>query len=151
VRHHIRAGVFSMLVVALIAATSLVAPTSASAATRGEIERKLVAKINASRIAHGLRPLQVRDGMRSYARKHSSGMAGRSTLYHTSNFTVICCWRSIGENVAYGYGARSIHRMLMNSPGHRANILSPGKRQVGVGVRIYGGRIWVTEIFRQPW
>jgi uncharacterized protein YkwD len=134
----------------VLAASSLVIPTSASAATRSDIERRLVAKINASRVYHGLVPLRVRDGLRDYSRRHSAAMAGSRTLYHTSNFSVICCWSAIAENIAYGYSARSIHRMFMNSPGHRANILNPRMRHLGVGVKISGGRIWVTEVFRDP-
>ena len=39
----------------------------------------------------------------------------------------------------------------MRSTPHRANILSARMRQVGIGVVSAGGRIWVTEVFRQPW
>jgi uncharacterized protein YkwD len=43
----------------------------------------------------------------------------------------------IGENLAWGVGrlsrARSIVRMWLASPGHRANLLDPGFRLVGVG------------------
>ena len=38
----------------------------------------------------------------------------------------------------------------MNSSAHRANILDRRWRGVGVGVVKSGGRLWVTEIFRQP-
>ena len=38
----------------------------------------------------------------------------------------------------------------MGSAPHRANILNPRMRQVGVGVRGAGGQLWVTEIFRKP-
>jgi uncharacterized protein YkwD len=114
------------------------------------LERGLVARINTARKARGLHTLAVRDDLRRHARVHSAAMARRGYLFHTRDFNVICCWRSIGENVAYGYSATSIHRMFMNSSGHRANILSANKRHVGVGVRIEGDTFWVTEVFRQP-
>ena len=38
----------------------------------------------------------------------------------------------------------------MGSSGHRANILNPAMRHVGVGVVSSGGQLWVTEIFRTP-
>ena len=38
----------------------------------------------------------------------------------------------------------------MRSAPHRANILNQRMRQVGVGVVFAGGRLWVTEVFRQP-
>ena len=51
-----------------------------------------------------------------------------------------------GENLAMGYqDPRAVHGQLMNSPGHRANILKPQFRAVGIGhacnitVEIFGG------------
>jgi uncharacterized protein YkwD len=42
-----------------------------------------------------------------------------------------------GENLAWGVGrsaaARTILRSWMASPGHRANLLRPGWRRIGVG------------------
>ena len=47
---------------------------------------------------------------------------------------------AIGENIAYGSGSRSsprsIGRAWMNSPGHRANILSSNYREIGIGLAI---------------
>ena len=44
---------------------------------------------------------------------------------------------TFGENIAYGggrYGTpKSITKAWMNSPGHRANILNPTFKDVGVG------------------
>ena len=51
-----------------------------------------------------------------------------------------------GENLAMGYQEpRAVHALLMNSPGHRANILKPQFRAVGIGhacnitVELFGG------------
>jgi hypothetical protein len=38
------------------------------------------------------------------------------------------------ENIGRGYGAEEIHRGLMESPGHRANVLNPDVTHVGIGV-----------------
>ena len=38
----------------------------------------------------------------------------------------------------------------MASPHHRVNILDRSMREVGVGVVVLNGRLWVTELFRQP-
>jgi len=40
----------------------------------------------------------------------------------------------VGENLAYARDVQLAHRLLMNSPGHRANILSPIYRWIGIGV-----------------
>lgn len=51
-----------------------------------------------------------------------------------------------GENLAMGHQEpRAVHGQLMNSPGHRANILKPQFRAVGIGhactitVELFGG------------
>ena len=49
-----------------------------------------------------------------------------------------------------GYSVRELHRAFLRSPAHRANILDPRKRVVGVGLVSSGGRLWVTELFTKP-
>lgn len=55
-------------------------------------------------------------------------------------------YRSMGENLAMGNkDPRAVHGQLMNSPGHRANILKRDFRAVGIGhacnitVELFGG------------
>ena len=76
-------------------------------------------------------------------------MAERQTLYH-SDLAGICCFRSLAENVGSGATPTVVHVAFMGSSGHRANILNPAMRHVGVGVVSAGGQLWVTEIFRAP-
>lgn len=67
-------------------------------------------------------------------------------------------WTRLGENIAYGTGplasARSIFSAWLRSPEHRANILDPVVRDVGIGSRrgtVAGrssARIWVAELGR---
>ena len=140
------------LTTALLSATllgaTLVAPPGA-AATSGR-EAKLIAKINHARANHGLRALRTKPGLMRYAGQHSADMAARHSLYHTTNFGVVCCWSAIGENIAYNSTVRRVHRAFMRSPGHRANILNPHMRRLGVGIVNRGGTLWVTEIFTKP-
>lgn len=143
--------VAGLAVLALTAGSLVGSSTPVSATTRAQLEREFVSKINHARHNHGLRLLKRRTGLTSYARHHSVKMAEAGYLYHTSNFGVICCWRSIGENVGYGPTVDAINYAFMHSPDHRANILNPHWHGVGVGVYRSGGRVWVTEIFRQPW
>jgi uncharacterized protein YkwD len=143
--------VAGLLVLAVTAASLVSASAPVSATTRAQLERQFIAKVNHARSAHGLRLVHRRAGLTRYARHHSRLMAGAGYLYHTSNFNVICCWRSIGENVGYGPSVYAVNYAFMHSPEHRANILHRGWHGVGVGVYRSGGRIWVTEIFRQPW
>ena len=54
-----------------------------------------------------------------------------------------------GENLALAQTLGIAHNGLMNSPGHRANILHPAFRRVGIGI-LDGGPygIMVTQNFR---
>ena len=54
-----------------------------------------------------------------------------------------------GENIALAQTLRIAHTGLMNSPGHKANILHKGFHRVGIGI-VDGGRhgIMVTQDFR---
>jgi uncharacterized protein YkwD len=113
-------------------------------------EARLVARINEARADHGLRPLRMREGLTRYARQHSAAMSRQGQLFHTSDFTVLCCWSAIAENVAVNFGVDRVHRSLMDSAPHRANILHPAMRAVGVGVVKRDGRLWVTQVFRAP-
>lgn len=136
------------LALALTGTTGVVAAPAADAATTAE--SRLFTKINNTRARHGLPPLRYNAGLSDYARSHSRDMSRQRTLFHTSDFRVICCWSSISENVGMASSIRGVHRAFMRSPAHRANILDRGKRAVGVGVVRSGGSVWVTEIFRRP-
>lgn len=140
-------GLSTALLSLLLAFGGLLAPPSASATTNREA--RLLTQINHSRAVHGLRPLHARPGLMRYARDHARSMAARGYLFHTSNFNVICCWSAIAENIGVNVTVRSVHRAFMHSPPHRANLLNPRLRAVGVGVVRSHGQLWVTEIFRR--
>jgi uncharacterized protein YkwD len=40
-----------------------------------------------------------------------------------------------------------VHRALMDSSSHRANILNKSYDRVGVGIVRRGGRTWITQLF----
>ena len=136
------------LAVVLIAAAGVVVTARPAAANAAE--SALVSKINAARTSRGLAPLTVSSDLTSYARGHSTAMQRQRTLFHTSNWSAICCWRAIAENVGTGTSVTQVASLFMSSSAHRANILDSRMRQVGVGVTSSNGILWVTEIFRQP-
>jgi uncharacterized protein YkwD len=144
-RHSIRTLLLSFSLASALS-VSLLVSTPVSAAT--SLELAFVTKINASRAVYGLRALPARSSLTYAAHRHSAAMASRGTLYH-SDLSRICCYRLIGENVAVGYTITGIHRALMNSSAHRSNIMDRRWTGVGVGVVKSGGRLWVTEIFRE--
>lgn len=140
-----------VLSLALVAAAlTTLAVAVARPAVASSTESAFVSRINSARAAAGLPALTVSADLSSYARSHSASMASRRSLFHTSNWSVICCWRSIAENIGKGTSVSSLSSAFMSSPTHRANILDPAMRQVGVGVVSSGGYLWVTEVFRNP-
>lgn len=109
-------------------------------------ERRTVQLHNATRANRGLRTLCVSPTLVRAARAHSREMIERDYMSHDSyngerdgarlrRFGYD--WRTYGENIAWGSGryASPENRFAnwMNSPGHRANILNGGFREIGVG------------------
>lgn len=115
----------------------------------GTAEDGLVARINDERARRGLSRLAVTDDLVAVARAHSDRMAALEDLHHNHDLSrQVDGWRLIAENVGVGSSASEIHRALMNSTGHRANILNSAIDHIGVGVTVSGGRLWVTQVFR---
>jgi uncharacterized protein YkwD len=57
-------------------------------------------------------------------------------------------WWTYGENIAFGYAtAAAVMQAWMNSPGHRANILNPNFKEIGVGAvaNAQGFLYWTQE------
>jgi uncharacterized protein YkwD len=58
-------------------------------------------------------------------------------------------FRTAGENLALAPTLPMAHEGLMNSPGHRANILQKSFGRVGIGIMAGGPhRLMVTQNFR---
>ncbi len=121
-----------------------------------EAERELVRLTNEERRKQGLAPLAVDDRLVRAAREHSRLMADKHLLSHQfpGEPTVVkrlaaagIRFDRSGENVSLDDTAQGAHVGLMNSPRHRANILSPDYNAVGVGVVRRGSQIWVTQEF----
>jgi len=114
---------------------------AASTATLTRSESSLLTAMNEARAANGLRPLRADPRLELASRAHSSRMLRTGTFSHGAFYTRIrrtgVHARRVGENLAWGQGsvgvARSIIAMWLASPEHRANLLHPGYRIVGVG------------------
>lgn len=140
------------VVVALLLLATLLPASAASAATStDDLERDFHALVNIERAKAGLHSLDVKADIVKVARGHSAKMAGNWRLYHNPSYTTqITGWQRISENVGYGPSVRAIHRALMESEGHRRNIMDDRVTQIGVGVVVKDGRVWVTQNFRRP-
>jgi uncharacterized protein YkwD len=135
---------------AVMAIAGLVAAPSAQAASTTS-ERQFVSSINVARHAAGRPALSTSSDLTSVARAWAAKMAASNTLKHNPNLTSqITNWRYAGENVGVGGDVVTLHKAFMASAPHRANILDRDFTQVGVGVVMGGGRMWVVEVFRTP-
>lgn len=122
------------------------------------IENQVIQLTNQERAKHGLRPLAANWELSRVARYKSVDMRDKNYFSHTSPtygspFTMIknfgIAYRSAGENIAAGQRTpQEVVNSWMNSPGHRANILSSSYTHIGVGHASGGsyGHYW-TQMF----
>ncbi|WNS73575.1 CAP domain-containing protein [Bacillus sp. DTU_2020_1000418_1_SI_GHA_SEK_038] len=107
-------------------------------------EYQLFDLTNADRVKHGKSVLKWDDHVKETARSHSLDMAEKNYFSHTnlegqSPFDRMSedqvSFTAAGENLAMGqFSSIFAHEGLMNSLGHRENILRPEYQYLGVGV-----------------
>ncbi|MGE5581162.1 MAG: CAP domain-containing protein [Bacillota bacterium] len=106
-------------------------------------ESKMVNLVNQERMNQGIKPLSVNMQLVNLARLKSQDMVKNNYFDHTSPtygspFDMMrnagIKYTTAGENIAGAATTESAHQNLMNSPGHRANILNPSFNQVGIGI-----------------
>ncbi|MDW0110073.1 CAP domain-containing protein [Sporosarcina aquimarina] len=115
-----------------------------SEALRNGFERQLFDLTNAARVRHGRSILDWDNAVAGTGRKHSTDMAENDYFAHDnlqglSPFDRIkddgIRFKRAGENLAYGQSSSIFaHEGLMNSKGHRENILLKDYSSLGVGV-----------------
>lgn len=150
VRRVSRPFAFLLLIILLVGASELSAAvaTEFHAAQEAELTRLL----NDERARRGLPRLATSDALRTIARRQSQRMAMRGNIFHNQRLredieSVFPDWSSLAENVGVGPSVPSVHNAFMASPGHRANILDPDFRWLGVGITSGGDRLFMTENF----
>jgi uncharacterized protein YkwD len=143
------------LAVTLVAAPSASAVCASASATPAEVAKRTVVRatlctLNAERARHGLPRLKLNRKLSAAARMHARDMVRRDYFGHDSlgggsfvdrirrsGYLKDAGSWSVGENLAWGSRERSAPRaitaMWMDSAGHRANILSPQFREIGIG------------------
>ena len=112
--------------------------------------------VNAARAQQGLGPLAMDPVLRELARRKSMDMAMYDYFSHDSPrlgglmdllASAGVQYRYAGENLAAAPTVSAAHESLMNSPGHRENLLNPHFTQVGIGVVRDGpSTLLVTQI-----
>jgi uncharacterized protein YkwD len=121
-----------------------------------QVEAELEKLVNADRARAGLAALTIDARLTQVARAHSEDMVKHHFVGHVSPSTGSAADRlraaSIAaqlvlENVARAYSPGEVERGLMESPGHRANLLNNEVTHLGVGVVLGDGQAGVREIF----
>jgi uncharacterized protein YkwD len=120
-------------------------------------ETAMLALVNQERTSRGLSALTLNPLARIAARSYSTRMFAEGYFSHLDPngknpfdrlHALGMTFGSAGENLALAPNLQLAHQGLMNSPGHRANILSPSFHTLGIGI-IDGGSygLMVTQEF----
>jgi uncharacterized protein YkwD len=161
-------GIRHLGLILAVAAAAGFAPQAASAETHrviaaAKLEAGVAARMNLVRRWHGLPPLRYSRGLAAAARGHSRDMGVRGYFEHDSAGGAAFWARiersyasegfsrwEVGENIAWSAPSANpvqVVRQWMQSPAHRANLLSATWRDFGLGAyRVpraggsYGGR-----------
>ena len=130
-----------------------------------QIEQDNIARVNKARVARGLKPLRLREDLRTPARWHSMDMAAnnyfshdeKSKRTHADRISLLdrkLIYSVAKENIAFIRGDRiagteseTLHRGLMESDSHRAAILSDDITHMASGVVRHENGVWLTQIF----
>lgn len=142
---------------AVFCVSTLAAPAPARP-TRGE--QALLQAVNGVRRANGLAPLRVDSVLERAARAHSRSMLRTGSFGHGDFARRLSSFGArgpaVGENLAWGVGWQAtpegVIQSWLASPAHRANLLRPGFRRIGIGRVVgtfagYGGATIITADF----
>lgn len=139
------------LIVAVSLASLLLPTTAPAALAHADHEAAFVEAANRERSAQGQAGLSTSPELTEVARAHSRRMADADDLHHNPDLgDHVGGWVKVGENVGRGGTVEAIHAALMDSPSHRRNILDGDWTQIGIGVVVEDGTVWVTQLFRKP-
>ena len=125
------------------------------------LESEVARLVNVERARHGLPALTYNWQVARVARIKSQDMISNRYFSHISPvygspFKMLedfnLRFSSAAENIAMGQRtAQEVMNSWMNSPGHRANILSRNITQIGVGAaKASNGTLYFTQLFIKP-
>lgn len=105
--------------------------------------------INELRASVGLPELVRVPELDVKAKAQADRMARRGYIYHSSSLTsgISGGWSYIGENVAMAGSVDQAQVALEASPGHYANMTNPAYNQVGIGVSVRNGVVYLVQVF----
>lgn len=153
--------------------TTAVTNTGNKAANIESMRAKMLELVNAERKKAGISPLNLDAKLTEVATLKAEDMVKNNYFAHISPtygdpFTMMeqfgLKYMTAGENLAGASTVESAHRGLMNSPGHRANILNPNFIRIGIGIKespkygyvfvqMFGGETedeYIKKIYSKP-
>ena len=169
-----KTGVFCMLLAGLLliqymdtAAVVHAAPPKTVAAIQisagyalNAMEQKAVLLLNADRRNAGLEPLKVNQNLSKLAADYAGDMNARKFFAHIDPdgrdpfdrmATIGVDFPNAGENIALCQDVETAHKMLMDSPLHRENILNPKFTEIGIGTKTDArGGVYLVQEFIGP-
>ena len=100
--------------------------------------KEVLELVNYERAKEHLKPLKLSKSMSHYAQIRAKEITKKFSHTRPSGyscFTVIPKpYKTVGENIAAGQrSSKEVVQAWMDSPGHRANILNPKFRELGMG------------------
>ena len=136
-------------------------PTAVPAPATGNMsadEQKMINLVNQERTNAGLNALVFDNTLRAPALKHSRDMSTNNFFSHTSPTYGSFSQRlkdsgmkysTAGENLAMYGSVEAAHTGLMNSEGHRANIMNTNYTRIGIGIVFNQSRgtYYITQWF----
>jgi uncharacterized protein YkwD len=152
-----------VLIIALLAALSLLTPlvaNVASAATlppnHAQFVARVVELVNVERQRVGVPPLVANPALTRAAQDYAGVMGDGTCFAHNCDGTLgsridragYKDWTALAENIALGHTTPEIVMAAwMNSSGHRTNILNGTYKEIGVGLAVRGGTqlVWVQN------
>jgi uncharacterized protein YkwD len=137
----------AIVLAAAILVTPALSARKGAASSQVSLASHVLTQLNEVRVANGLVPLKPSSSLSAAAEQHSAEMLADGYFAHDSaNGSPF--WRriqryypshngywSVGENLIWSsgsLGATSALKLWLSSPEHRANILNPHWREIGV-------------------
>ena len=136
------------------------ATTAAKPYTLSPQEQLAVNLLNQARQNEGLEPLKVNLQLSKLAADFAQDMRNRKFFAHVDPdgkdpfdrmAAVGIDFPNAGENIALSPDVETAHRMLLESPLHRENIMNPKFTEIGIGVRPDArGGVYLVQEFIGP-
>ena len=152
-RGHCRASILTLALVTIVVLGTVLAP-DAQAGYRGRVLRM----VNAARDRHDLHLVRIDRSLSRKAMRHTRRMLQNNAIYDPRNLSRLLRgepWTTVGaSNVGCADSLRALHRALMHSAVHKANLLNRDVRRIGIGVVKQNARnacgrhwLWETQLF----